>query len=155
MADHPPLTQAIALDRLWTGRARLLGVVASAAGPTEDGWTPAEHLAHVVAWQRRLLIWFEDDRLGRPVVRPEPGWTFDQTDAMNEHYHEATRGISIADARAAFDAAHVEVEALVRRLSDRDLTDPGRFLWLGYPAGDNIAGNSFGHYREHAEWLGG
>jgi hypothetical protein len=140
---------------LWTNRARLLAAVDGASGATEDGWTPAEHLAHVVAWQRRLLTWFEDDRAGRTVVRPEPGWTFDDTDAMNEHYHRLTQGIALADARAAFEAAHAQVEVLVRRLSDVDLNDPARFPWLGYPAADNIAGNSFGHYREHAEWLGG
>ncbi len=155
MADHPPLTQAVALDRLWADRRRLLEAVAAARGLTEDGWTAAEHLAHVVAWQRRLLTWFDDDRLGRPVVRPEPGWTFDEIDAMNEHYYQASRGIAVADARAAFDIAHAEIEALVRGLSDEDLNDPARFPWLGYPAANNIAGNSFGHYREHAEWLGG
>ncbi len=155
MADHAPLTQAIALDRLWVDRARLLVAVERAAGPTADGWTPAEHLAHVVAWQRRVLMWFAEDAAGHTVERPEPGWTFDQIDALNARDHDAALGITIEAARAAFEDAHAGIEALVRRVSLGDLNDEHRYAWLGFPAANTIAGNSFGHYREHAEWLGG
>jgi len=155
MAEYPPLSPAVALDRLWSERVRLLAAVERATGPTADGWTPAEHLAHVVAWQRRLLTWFADDAAGRPVVRPEPGWTFDQLDELNARDHEATRGISLGQARWVFDVAHEEVVALVRRMSWDDLNNPARYAWLGFEAAHTVAGNSFGHYREHAEWLGG
>lgn len=155
MPDHPPLTQAVALDRLWADRARLLSAVDRATGPTEDGWTPAEHLAHVVAWQRRLLIWFAEEAAGRTVVRPEPGWTFDQLDELNARDHDASHGVTVAEARAAFEGAHNDIVALVRRLSFDDINNAQRYAWLGFPAAHTIAGNSFGHYREHAEWLGG
>ena len=153
MADHPPLTQAVALDRLWADRAQLIAAVQHATGPTEDGWTPAEHLAHIVAWQHRLLRWFAEDAAGRTVVRPEPGWTFEQIDALNARDHAAALGITLEVARADFEAAHADIEALVRRLSPNDLNDEHRFSWLGFPAANTIAGNSFGHYREHADWL--
>lgn len=155
MANYPPLSPAVALDRLWSDRARLIAAVQRATAPTADGWTPAEHLAHVVAWQRRLLTWFADNDAGRPVVRPEPGWTFDQLDALNARDHEASRGVGVDAARAAFDDAHAAIVALVGRLSFADLNDEHRYAWLGFPASQTIAGNSFGHYREHAEWLGG
>lgn len=155
MPEFPTLTSAIALDRLWSDRVRLLAAVEGATGPTADGWTPAEHLIHIVAWQRRLLTWFADDEAGRPVVRPEPGWTFDQLDALNSRDHEASRGVSLDAARAAFEQGHAAVVELVRRLSSADLNDGRRYAWLGFPASQTIAGNSFGHYREHAEWLGG
>lgn len=155
MADYPPLTPAVALDRLWSDRARLIAAVERATGPTADGWTPAEHLVHVVAWQRRLLTWFADAAAGRPVIRPEPGWSFDQLDALNARDYEASRGVSMEAARAAFEEAHAEVTALVGGLSFADLNDEHRYAWLGFPASQTIAGNSFAHYREHAEWLGG
>lgn len=75
--------------------------------------------------------------------------------ALNARDHEASRGVSLDATRTAFEEAHEEVVVLVRRLSSAGLNDPTRFPWLGFPAADTIAGNSFGHYREHAEWLGG
>jgi hypothetical protein len=89
------------------------------------------------------------------VVRPEPGWTFDRLDELNARDHEATHGISLDEARWVFDVAHEEVVALVRRMSWDDLNNPARYPWLGFEAAHTVAGNSFGHYREHAEWLGG
>lgn len=155
MSEFAPLPPAVALDRLWTDRIRLLAAVEHATGPTADGWTPAEHLIHIVAWQRRLLTWFADDAGGRPVVRPEPGWTFDQLDALNARDYEASRGVSLQAARNAFEQAHTEIVALIGRLTADDLDDEHRYAWLGFPASQTVAGNSFAHYREHAEWLGG
>lgn len=155
MADHPPLTPADIIESLRVERERLLTAVERATGPTADGWTPAEHLAHIVAWQRRLLTWFVEGAAGRTVERPEPGWTFEQMDALNARDRDATRGISVEVAQEAFEEGHAEVVVLVGRLTAADLNAPERYAWLGYAAADTIAGNSFGHYREHAEWLGG
>lgn len=155
MAEHPSLTPAEIVDRLQVERERLLTAVGRATGPTADGWTPAEHLAHIVAWQRRLLTWFADDAADRAVERPETGWTFGEIDVLNARDRDASRGISLEVARAAFEEGHAEVIALVGRLTAADLNAPERYAWLGYAAADAIAGNSFGHYGEHAEWLGG
>ncbi len=155
MAAHPPLTPADIIESLQVERERLLTAVERATGPTADGWTPVEHLAHIVAWQRRLITWFVEDAAGRTVVRPEPGWTFEQIDALNARDRAAARGVSLTAARAAFEEGHAEVIALVGRLTVADLNDPERYAWLCYAAADTIAGNSFGHYREHAGWLGG
>ncbi len=108
-----------------------------------------------MAWQRRVFTWFAEDAAGQAVVRPEPGWTFDQIDALNARDHDAALRITIEAARATFEDAHAGIEALVRRLSLSDLNDEHRYAWRGFPAANTIAGNSFGHYREHAEWLGG
>ena len=126
-----------------------------AAGPM--GWTAADHLMHVVAWHRRLLGWMADEAAGREVVRPEPGYTFEQVDELNDRDLLAARGTPLAEAWRQFDETLTAVLALVESLSDDELNTPGRYRWLPddgvlwYPVG----GNSFDHYEEHIAILGG
>ena len=48
--------------------------------------------------------------------------------------------------RANYQRIHTSVEAL----STADFFDPQRFAWTdGDPLWENIAGNTFGHYKEH------
>jgi hypothetical protein len=116
-------------------------------------WTGKDHLAHIVTWQRRLLHWFAEDVVGRTPHRPEPGFSFEQTDALNERDWLASRGRPLEDIRREFEDEHRAVVRLVEGMSEEDLTREDRYPWLGYAALDAIAGNSFGHYLEHAEML--
>ena len=119
------------------------------------GWTASDHLMHLVVWHRRLLGWMADETAGREVVRPEPGWTFDQIDALNERDFLANRGTPLAEAWSQFDQTYEAVIALVEGLSDEELNEAGRYAWLEddvvlwFPVG----GNTFDHYEEHLEIL--
>lgn len=59
----------------------------------------------------------------------------------------------LAEVRADFESAHETIVRLIASLTDGALLDPGRFAWLGFPAGHAVAGNSYGHYLEHAEMV--
>lgn len=128
---------------------RLAAEDEAAEGPM--GWTAADHLMHVVAWHRRLLGWMADEAAGREVVRPEPGYTFDQIDELNERDYIANRGTPLDEARRQFEQTYEAVVVLVEGLSDEELNKPGRYAWLEddvvlwYP----IGGNSWDHYEEH------
>lgn len=149
--EHPVLTRAEMLARLDEGRRALLRAAERRGWDAVDanGWTVKDHVAHLVAWQRRLIAWFADDAAGRTPVRPEPGFTFDDQDALNARDFERARDRTREEIASDFHEAHLAIVRIVEWLTDDDLADPDRFSWLGFPASHVIAGNAFGHYREH------
>lgn len=122
--------------------------------PDANGWSGKDHLAHAAAWAWRVVSWFEDDAAGRPVQRPEAGYTFDRMDDLNERDLLASSDRALPEVRADFEEAHAAVVRLVGQFrSDEEFNAPDRYAWLGYPAKDTIASNTFGHYLEHARMV--
>ncbi len=85
--------------------------------------------------------------------RPEPGYTFEQLDELNERYFAEGRGVS----RSAAWKRFAEVERLVERIGHDRLNEPGLYSWLPEDVafGYFVAGNTFGHYEEHISILHG
>lgn len=150
------MSAADCLARFRAARARvdeLTAAVTSWSDETADGWTASDYLAHLTTWQRRLVRWFEEGAAGQPRQGPEPGFTFEQVDDLNERDWAASRETLLEDVRREFDLTADAVEALIGRLTDDDLNDPARVPWLGFEARHAIAGNSYGHYEDHFEAL--
>jgi hypothetical protein len=105
------------------------------AAQAGGGWTLAEHLIHIAAWERRFT---------RTVTR-EPKLPFpSQWQKFNDAVFEHWKGVSTADARSEYRAAHRE---LVKAVSDLPPGgDPERPKLL---VGWNL-GMAPRHYREHA-----
>lgn len=151
MSEPLPFTRAETLVRLDQARRALLRAVEQRGWDAVDahGWTTKDHVAHLVAWQRRLIGWFAEDAAGRTPVRPEPGFTFEEIDTLNARDHERARDRPREAIASDFHEAHLAIARIVEWMSDDDLAAPDRFAWLGLPASHSIAGNSFGHYLEH------
>lgn len=125
-----------------------------------DGWSACDLFAHLAEWQRMFLRWFEDGSAGRRPELPAPGYKWSETPALNRAIQRKYAGRSVARVLADFDAHHAEVLALVRRLPERDLLEPGRFAWTGkLPLASYVAPNTCGHYSAArkilARWLRG
>ncbi len=89
------------------------------------------------------------------MIRPEPGFTFEQIDELNARDFNASAGTPLAEAAARFVESLDEVVSMVEGLSDAELNDLGRYTWL---EGDvslwwPVGGNTFAHYSEHVEIL--
>lgn len=151
MSKPAPLTRAEMLVRLERTRRSLFRAVEQRGWDVSDtnGWTTKDHVAHLVAWQRRLIGWFADDAAGRTPVRPEPGFSFDNLDTLNARDYERAHDRPHEAIASDFHEAHLAITRIVEWMSDDDLAAPDRFAWLGFPASHTIAGNSFGHYLEH------
>jgi hypothetical protein len=151
VTERVPLTRAETLALLDESRRELLRAAERRGWDAVDanGWTTADHVAHLVAWQRRLIAWFAEHAAGRAPVRPERGYTFDQIDALNARDYERARERPREAIVSDFQEAHLAITRIVEWLTDDDLAAPDRFAWLGFPASHTIAGNSFGHYLEH------
>jgi hypothetical protein len=102
------------------------------------GWTLAEHLVHIAAWERRYARVVS----GAPKL-PHPS----QWEKFNDAVHAEWQGVGPDPARSEYAAAHEEIVAAVAALPPGG--DPQRPKLL---VGWNL-GMAPRHYREHATIL--
>jgi hypothetical protein len=132
--------------------SRMLAVV------REDGWTAKDLLAHLTAWEQRLLRWIDRWRATGKPERPEPGltWADGAMDKLNQHDFDAAKELSVADVRGEAADAHAHVIQEVQRLTDEELTVPNA-AWDGLALSWIVRSNTDEHYQEHREeierWL--
>lgn len=141
------------LQAIETGRDRLEAALAALpdeamADRIDDAWTRKDVLAHLEAWERRVVDLLERLREGR-----EPGERV-ETDELNERFHAADRDRGLDDIRSSERAAYLGVLAAVEGASAEELFEGGHFAWTeGEPLADWFRGNTDEHYDEHLEQL--
>lgn len=135
------------------GRGRLeaaLGGLSDAAmlERVDDVWTRKDVLAHLEAWERRVIEHLETLRAGSVPDRSV------ETDELNERFYRHDRDRSVDDIRSSEDAAYRAMLAAIDGASDEELFDGQHFGWTeGDPLADWFRGNSDEHYDEHLEQL--
>jgi hypothetical protein len=141
------------LDAIETGRSRLEGTLARYPDAAmfervDDDWTRKDVLAHLEAWERRVVALAEALRAGdTPSGHGE-------TDELNARFSAESRDRSLADVRAGERAAYGAMIAEIARLSDEELFDGSHFAWTeGDPLALWFRGNGDEHYDEHLEQL--
>lgn len=121
-------------------------------------------LVHITAWERMMLGWLATSLRGEKPFRFAPGYIFEESDAeetvykvvddLNDYIYQRNKDKSLDEVMADFRAAHAEVAQAIQNASESDLTDPNRFPWRkGEPFWPSVAGNSYGHYQEHADLI--
>ena len=154
MAPVEPQDKASLLRRIDESRARFEQALA-AAGDLEtplrgDGWSARDIAGHVAVWERRLARDIEATLRGETPERPEPGYTWEQMDALNIRDMEAMRAQSLVEVMAESRAAFAETRALVASLTEDLLFSPGHFPWTET---DTLAlwvrYDMWEHYEEH------
>jgi hypothetical protein len=116
--------------------------------PIDGAWTRKDVLAHLEAWERRVVANLEVLRRGDTPDRSI------ETDELNRRFFEANRDRSLDDVRAGEAEAYRSVLAAIDGASDDELFDGNRFAWTeGDPLADWFRGNTDEHYDEHLEQL--
>jgi uncharacterized protein (TIGR03083 family) len=147
------MTKAEFLDRLRSGRAEWDALIAQIdkARMTEPGvvgdWSVKDIIAHVT--------WSEREMVGMLQARALVGsdlWNQPQDD-RNAAVFRQNRDRPLPDVLAEARAVGQQLTELVEGLSDDELNDASHFAdmpldWLPWRI---IAGNTYGHYPEHAE----
>jgi hypothetical protein len=148
------MTDRIALlTALRAGRDRLETALAqldddAMAERIDDEWTRKDVLAHLEAWERRVV-----DLLERLRAGTDPGERV-ETDELNARYFAADRDRTLADVRAGEAAAYERMVAAIKGASDEELFDGGHFAWTnGEPLAAWFRGDGDEHYDEHLEQL--
>lgn len=167
MADRAqPMTKERFLQEM-TSEYEALDVLLASLGPDQlaepgvyDELAVKDVLAHLTAWSRLAVGWVEASERGETPVRFAPGFEANDSnyreviDRFNAHVLEENRDRHLDDTRANFRAAHGRMMALAQALTNDDLTDSGRFPWLGNrPLWPTLAENGYEHYREHRELI--
>ena len=106
-------------------------VPASGLHTLKDGAdrTPAQMLAYQLGWMDLLLGWERDERAGREVVTPAPGYRWNQLGDLYSSFYEQWRDASLPQLREAFRERVDGVVALVASLSRDELFTSGQRAW--------------------------
>ncbi|NWF70657.1 MAG: ClbS/DfsB family four-helix bundle protein [Chloroflexi bacterium] len=117
-------------------------------------WSVKDLIAHLTAWERRLLMWLENARKGIPLVIPQIGYTWAQIDQLNQQtaLEESVKLLPqlINEARRTREL----VLAQIYLLPEADLFEETPFSALfHHKLLDAIASNTYEHYAEHMEQI--
>jgi hypothetical protein len=140
------------LRSITTGRERLAEALArfddQAMLDRVDGdWTRKDVLAHLEAWERRVVERLHALRRGEAIPA-------DDTDALNAQFHARDRDRSLADVRSGEGEAYASLVTAIEGASDEELFDGRHFAWTeGDAFADWFRGNTDEHYDEHLEQL--
>lgn len=124
----------------------------------EEGWDVKDILAHLTAWESRMVIWIDVSLKGDVPDRPAPGEPWDDIDRINQQIYVQNKDVPISEVLEKFHHTHTNANQKVASLTEQDLFDPGRFAWRkGDPLWHMVADNTSWHYKEHNEsiqkWL--
>jgi hypothetical protein len=151
------MKQATLITMLRENRARFDALVAQI--PDErmleprdsDGSTGKDLIAHLTAWEKRLIGWLKAARRGEVPKIPEPGTTWGDMDRLNARTLAENRARPLADVLGDSQRSFARLIAIVEHFSDAELSDPVRFsgfdvqpLWRRIAAGPG-----YGHYQAH------
>lgn len=119
-------------------------------------WSVKDILAHMTAWEERIVAWAEALLQG---TRPKPApWSRDWSEEqVNAAIFESNRDRPLADVLRRWRQTHQGVIAGIGALSE-DVLFHQKVEWLGGGSfADAVPGNSYEHYRTHAseirKWL--
>lgn len=121
--------------------------------PGNGGWTIADHLAHLSFWEQMLVRSYLGGEPDYEVlgVSEQEARELDE-DAENDIVYKRNRGRPPAEVLSEVWAAHDNAVDAIARFPFERLNQPRR-PGEQHPLGAYVAGNTYGHYMEHAEWL--
>lgn len=124
----------------------------------ENDWSVKDILAHITAWESRMVEWIEASLRGETPDRPAPGEPWDDLDHINHQIYNQYKTAPLSEVLEQFQNVHQEAYNKVASLTEQDLLNPGRFAWrTGDPLWHMVADNTWWHYNEHHEaiqaWL--
>ena len=146
------------LDRAREERAALDALLANmsddemCAASLTGGRSPKDILAHIAAWEARVVKAIEIGRTGETPPWPEPGFNPWDTDRLNERDFASNRDRSLAEVRAEARATHDRFMELARSFSEDEFANDLPYT-PGIKLEQIIRGHADEHYREHREAL--
>ena len=147
------MNRATLLTTIRSGRERLEATLAALPGETmldrvDGAWTRKDVIAHLEAWERRVVENLETLRRGS-----EPDGSI-ATDELNDRFFASNRDRTLEDVLAGERDAYRAVLAAIEGATDEELFDTEHFGWTeGDPFADWFRGNTDEHYAEHLEQL--
>ena len=121
--------------------------------PNPSGWTAKDTLAHITAWEKRMLTWLLAASQGDTPAIPEVGATWADMDRINTRELAFSRTQSTEQVREDAKDIHQKLLKAIRALPDDPDSKDWR-VWLNQePPWKLIAANTYEHYSHHIKAL--
>ncbi len=142
------------IDREWAALERTVNRLTEEqlTSPGPEGWSPKDHLTHLAAWQRVLLLnrmqgntFAEAAGMDPEAARATANMTAET--GINDWFQRRDRELPLAQVLSNYRAAHDELRAAIAQADDEELFRPA-------PVGSKtlvqaIADDTYDHYRDH------
>jgi len=156
MAESSPVPRdkAKLLGRIREARAALDRTVdrlaeAQLTAPGPDGWSGKDHLAHLAAWEGKIVAVMEGRPAHEGLGLDEATYRGANIDEINARLHERDRARPLPDVLATYRRTHGRLLATLEALPEAELTRPYESADAGDVLADGIDGNTYEHYEEH------
>lgn len=124
------------------------------------GWSVKDSLAHLAAWETRMLDWIGNFQHGEPVLRWAPGFEIEgengeqQMNRFNAYLFERNKTRELRDVLDEFRATFTRIVETIEALNDAEIFDENHIpARNGAPLLDLIIGDTYEHYDEHLGWI--
>ncbi|HEY8293335.1 MAG TPA: ClbS/DfsB family four-helix bundle protein, partial [Thermomicrobiales bacterium] len=152
----PPTMKSDLLYRIADGYAAWAATV-DAAPPRamtlpdlHGGWSVKDEVAHVTAWEARVLTVLRAVLAGEAPPHPPLVGDEARIEAMNADVFALSQQRGLVDVLIERDRTHTAFVHAVEELPDEAVFDAHRFAWMGGdPLMAAIAGDTYEHYPEH------
>ncbi len=150
-----PKTKAALLARNEEERSALLAFVggltpdALIAPGTLGTWSVKDTVAHLSAWERLFIGWYEAGVHGDAVHVPAEGYSWPEMDRLNDDIFRAWHDATWEDVRARWDETSTAICDVIEAASEEELFKSGRYAWTGR---SSLAGYAWPCSGEHYAW---
>ena len=124
--------------------------------PVQDEWTAKDIVAHLAAWERECLDWFEAAACGESPDLPEPGSWGPYMDQFNARIFAENRNRPLADVLADSRQVYAQFLAALRALPE-DSDDALWSVWQDGAPPWGLLATFYEHYWVHRKpiqaWL--
>lgn len=93
--------------------------------------TPAEIIAYQLGWLPLIMGWDKDEREGREVHMPSPGYKWNQLGGLYQSFYEQYAALSLAELRDLFRQREQEWLEWIGTLTEEELFTQGTRKWTG------------------------
>jgi hypothetical protein len=113
------------------------------------------HLAHIAAWERMIAAHLTDRSAHTYACMTPEQYVRASLEELNVRLHELHADDDVAGVRREFADAHAALVSFLEAMPEARLSEP---YWGDDAAQrtvlEKVSGDTFLHYREHAEWIG-
>jgi len=96
-----------------------------------DNRTTKDIVAHLYAWQRLELTWYQEGMNGQKPAIPAPGYTFKDAPKLNEKLYQEYKSIVWNDLTKMLTKSHNQLLSIVNKHTDKELSTKKIFSWTG------------------------
>jgi hypothetical protein len=150
------LIERIGRERaLWDALVAEIGAERMEQPGVTGEWTFKDVVVHLIGWRKAFLA--QVQAVVRGANQPAAPWPAhlneekeEDVEQINEWFYEQGRGRSLNDVLDEYRQLYQSFEDAARALSEQDLFEPGRFVWMeGEPLANGIAYSP--HFHEEHE----